>query len=124
MSTIRYDHGTSYGEISESGEIVERTGWHDPETVECGCSQTVGKGAYTDVTVDIDGVIITFYHQSPIVIERVDETTISSCGYKTKTTKKRINDTIPPEYTVRQEDSDWYLDTPDGRREFRDGMGI
>ena len=50
--------------------------------------------------------------------------TLDSGGYQTVTTKDRMNRFLPLGYRVYQKDFDWYLHTPEGTREYQDGMQI
>ena len=50
--------------------------------------------------------------------------TLDSGGYQTVTTKDRMNRFLPLGYRVYQKDFDWYLQTPEGTREYQDGMQI
>lgn len=124
----------TYGEAVENGEIVTKDGWHRPTGTAgirdrrpaCGCEPADGnKGAYRDVTVEMpDGRLVHFYHQSPIAVTFPDDSVrVSSCGWKTSTTKERLNRYVPRGYHIVQRDFDWYVKTPDGDRiDFRDGM--
>lgn len=78
------------------------------------------------MTVELaNGMVIHYYHQSPVVVEHPSgEITISSCGYDTRTTKERINQYLPSSYRVYQEDYEWHLRTPEEDRKFEDGMVI
>lgn len=118
---------------TEQGEVINKDGYHQPgnrgpfmRPRGCGCTLTTDKGAYRDVSVSMpDGRKIHYYHQSPVVVEDTVSGVyrLSSCGYRTATTKERINRYIPSGYFVRQEDFEWYLEKPDGSREpFHDGM--
>lgn len=114
----------SFKKAKSKGTVVEKDGYH--QCRQCYCSLTTRKGAYRDVTVQVDGMTIHFYHQNPVVVEYEDGTyRLSSCGYQTKTTKERINRYLPRGYYVKQEDFTWYLEKPnDDRVEFKDGMEI
>lgn len=119
----------SFDRAIENGEITHQSGYHKPDKYHpnvrsCGCTKTTPKGAYRDVSVDMGGFTVHFYHQSPIVVEYDTFLRLSSCGYETATTKERINRYIPSGYFVRQEDFEWYLETPEGRTRFTDGMII
>jgi len=76
------------------------------------------------VTVEYGGATVHFYHQSAVVVRDGRTLRLDSHGYRTSTTKKRINRHLPAGYSVVQRDYDWYLETPDGREEFRDGMTV
>lgn len=116
-----------FKDAKEQGEVVEKNGYHQPRKLRtgCGCRLTTDKGAYRDVTIALDDRIIHYYHQSPVVTELPDGSfKIDSCGYRTSTTKERINRYLPSGYYLYQEDYEWFLKTPDGEREFTDGMRI
>lgn len=112
----------------ENGEIVNKDGYHQPGSnryiANCGCSLTTGKGAYRDVSIRDNDTIVHYYHQSPVVVENGDLFRISSCGWKTSTTKERINRHLPRGFRVFQEDFEWYVETPEETLEFKDGMKI
>lgn len=121
-----------FKEAVERGELVGKGGYHNPDTVsnprwdKCGCEKTTRNGAYRDVTVEMDdGMVLHFYHQSPIVVEKGDTVRLSSCGWETSTTKERINRYVPSGYRVYQEDHDWYISRRDGdTMDFYDGVEI
>jgi len=111
------------------GSVLEKSGYHQPggrgrNAPRCGCSKTTEKGAYRDVTVELpDGSIVHYYHQSPVVVRDGQQYRLDNHGYKTSTTKERINRHIPSGYSVVQRDFTWYVETPDGDRlEFENGM--
>jgi hypothetical protein len=62
-------------------------------------------------TLDLGHEVITVtYHDNPVVNFFPDGTvTYSSCGWKTPTTKERINWFLPDGFRVYQEKSVWYL---------------
>lgn len=127
--TCHKNHGKGTPKFSEAknkGEIIEKESYHKPEKSRCGCSKTTKKGAYRDVSIKMaSGKIIHYYHQHPVVVEHEDGSiTVSNCGHSTSTTKERINSYLPRGYSVYQEDFDWYLSTPEGDREFEQGMVI
>lgn len=117
----------SFGDATERGEIVEKSGYHQPGRgrVYCGCDLTTRKGAYRDVTVRVDGVTVHYYHQSPVVVTDGETWRIDNHGYKTATTKERICRYLPAGYSVIQRDFEWFVTTPDGERlPFKNGMTI
>lgn len=130
-----------FSTATDTGEVTDRSGYHkrkdlpaprdrSPGWIDCRCDATTPKGAYRDVTVAMpDGRTIHYYHQSPVVVEKDGAVNtyyrLDSCGYKTDTTKGRINEHIPHGWKVRQIDFEWYVETPDDDRiEFDDGMVI
>lgn len=121
----------SFSEAMEKGRVVSEDGYHKPDTKgkeswdKCGCDKTTRKGAYRDVTIQHGENRIHFYHQSPVVVETPEGVRVSSCGWKTDSTKERINRYLPPENRLIQEDGDWYVTREKGDRvEFRDNMVI
>jgi len=108
----------------EEGNVVDKSGYHQCRN--CSCRKTTKKGAYRDVTVELGGDVIHFYHQSAVVIEKTDGSlVIDSHGYRTSTTKERINMYLPAHWYVYQRNYVWYLENPDGHHEeFEDGMTI
>lgn len=108
-------HPTDYSEARDAGEVVEQAGYHQPQNYTyrqrgCGCSLDTAKGAYRDVSVQMpDGRVIHYYHQSPVVVVADGRYRLSGCGYRTRTTKERINDRLPSGYRLEQEDYEWYL---------------
>jgi len=129
----------SYSEAREEGTVRDKDGYHQPGTnryhVGCGCSLDTDKGAYRDVTVETpDGLVLYFYHQSPVVVQLGGRYRLDSHGYRTSTTKQRINRHTPRGVKVFQEDYEWYLKQYDPSvslserdptiEEFTDGMHI
>src|SRR5688572_14839133 len=59
---------------------------------------------------NMEDVIKIRYHGNPIVVFYPDGSmSLSSCGWKTVTTKERINWSLPEEFMMYQESSIWYL---------------
>lgn len=133
--------GIDYDSIAESDstERIEQSGWHKPERKksydrmamrrdrkkwECGCELVTDKGAYRDEIYELDsGAVIYYLHQSPIVVQHGDSYRLDSCGYQTRTTRKRMNKNLPFGYRVRQRSGDWFVSLPDDTEvEFEDGM--
>lgn len=81
-----------------------------------------------------DGAIQILYHGSSIVrffpqeLTNPPAVTLSSCGWKTSTTKERINDCLPEGFRLWQQRGIWYLGRiPYNDRErwiFQDGITI
>ena len=65
-------------------------------------------------------------HNTDIVSYRADGViTLNSGGYRTVTTKQRINQLLPPGWDVYQKKHKWYVVAPNGEQEdFFDGMKI
>jgi hypothetical protein len=118
-----------FHEVCDSGTVVHRDGWHKPgqyprRLPDCGCTKTTDKGAYRDVIVEFKGATVYYYHQSPVVIEYPDCYRVSSCGWQTATTKERISRHLPTGYRVRQIDFEWYMEKPNCREQFHDGLFV
>ena len=50
--------------------------------------------------------------------------TLNNGGWKTVTTKSRINDALPVGFYLYQQDFEWFVNTPDGALPFVNGMII
>lgn len=105
---------TTYTKAIEKGSIVNKKSWHNPNSrgfmQSCGCKTKQGnKGTYRDITVELDGNTLHFYHQTLIVKKSGQMYTLNNGGYKTSTTKERINRYLPSPWYVKQVDFDWYL---------------
>lgn len=70
--------------------------------------------------------VVILYHGSPVVIFKPESSSFSSCGWKTITTKERINWFLPEGFSCWQEKSVWYIsDRNAGKRYgFADGITI
>lgn len=63
------------------------------------------------------------YHGSKIITYHPDNSfTLSSCGFRTKTTKHRLNEFGPVK--VFQKNNDWFIKTPTGSVIFFDGIRV
>jgi len=63
------------------------------------------------------------YHDTDVVTVSADDTyTLDSGGWRTVTTKARINEYSPAR--LYQQKGVWYLSTPTGRIPFADGMAV
>ena len=117
-------HTKRFKTAKEKGCIVNKDGYHQCKN--CYCELTTRKGAYRDITIELDGKELHYYHLNLIVIKDLDNSyELDSCGYRTKTTKERINRYIPSGFRVYQKDFTWYVSKPNGKvAEFKDGMVI
>jgi len=116
-----------YNVVSDNGVDMGKSGYHKPDYY-CGCSEvTDGGGAYRDERYYFEDPSRHLYylHQNCIACEKKDKIIIHSCGYRSKTTKDRLNKIIGKfKFRIEQIDFKWYLrDNITGiRREFEDGM--
>lgn len=72
-----------------------------------------------------DGIALR-YHATDVITARHDGTvTLDSGGWRTATTKKRINAYLPADWSLYQSDFAWFLRHLDGRvQPFADGVII
>lgn len=117
-------HTKRFKTAKEKGKVINKDGYHQCRN--CYCSLTTRKGAYRDVTIELDNDIVHYYHQSPIVTEKPDNSMVlHTHGHKTKSTKQRINRYIPSGFKVYQENFNWFMKKPNGKVvEFKDDMVI
>jgi hypothetical protein len=72
-----------------------------------------------------DGAIGIFYHDTAVVTFHPDNSvTLTSGGWRTPTTKDRINTYMPSGYHVQQTKGVWYLQSPVGEYVFEDNITI
>jgi hypothetical protein len=118
-----------YFDAREQGVIEDTDGYHQPggnaHQPDCGCELVTPKGAYRYETVTLDGVTIRYLHQHPVVVTDGDRYRLDSCGWKTDTTKRTINEMLPYGFKVYQREGDWYVERPDDDPlPFEDGMVV
>jgi len=120
-----------------NSETLEKNGYHKPKARQprhlagirhggCGCWKTTEKGAYRDVVVRTeDGKRVRYYHQTPVFVKKGNLIRLNTGGYRTSTTKERINRELPPGYRLVQRDREWFIKAPNsGFLEYRDGVQI
>ncbi len=73
--------------------------------------------------LDCGGYVVT-YHQTEVVRLENGIITLDSGGYKTATTKKRMNKHTPDSIQVYQEQGKWWVSTSLGYLDFKDGMTV
>lgn len=83
-------------------------------------------GVATKVHPVLGGGFAVQYHATDIVIARPDGTiTLNSGGWRTPTTKERINRYLPTGYTLIQDKHTWYIKQPNGADVlFQDGITL
>lgn len=115
------DKSFPYEEVSKTGERIFRRNWHYPNL--CDCDLVTEKGAYRDEAYRIDDWTVYYYHQHAIAAIIGCRVVLDSCGYRTVTTKERMNCYINPlGYRVYSKDWVWYVDTGGNTVKFHDGM--
>lgn len=58
-------------------------------------------------------VLIIKYHQTPIVAWYKDKIVLNHGGWKTTTTKSRMNTFLPQGYKIYQNNFEWFITVPD-----------
>lgn len=118
------DVDTKYKTVVNRGNVLNKSGRHNSSS-KCDCDFDSELGHYRDVEVMYDGYRYVFYHSTAIIVESPDgEYRLSSGGWKTKSTKERINRNLPSGYKLVQEDYDWFIQTQESMINFRSGMVI
>lgn len=87
-------------------------------------THTIGRHA-TTIGRDDSGRVVVTYHTTPVVTVDGHNVTLRSGGWRTATTKSRMNQTanqLGLRFNVYQKDWDWFVSTPDGVIPFTDGM--
>jgi len=65
------------------------------------------------------------YHSTAVIESDCTTITLRSGGWRTATTKKRINAFLPEGYSVYQDNFEWFVRLPNGLAiDFEDGMKI
>ncbi len=84
----------------------------------------VRKIAHNTYAVERDGHYEITYHGHTIARFYPTHVTVNSCGYKTVTTKQRLNCLIPSQFGIYQENYEWYVwdRKNDSKFTFHDGM--
>lgn len=66
-------------------------------------------------------VLVILYQTAILTIHPDDSFTVSSGGWRTVTSKQRLNALLPAGYRVNQRNFEWFIDTPEGEYDFCDG---
>lgn len=85
----------------------------------------IGNNTYIVTNVEGGGGYSIILHRTPIVTYHPDgRVTLRSGGYRTVTTKARMNEVLPGNIRVYQQRHDWFVSTPHGDIPFHDGMVV
>jgi len=113
---------TDYENVISNGAVQSYKSRHSRSNKK---PQNARYSQYRDVTVDYRGKRYVFYYSTAIVVGYEDgRIRLANGGWETKSTKERINRHLPSGYKLTSEDSEWGINTPDGRIEFKNGMVI
>ncbi|MFA5307431.1 MAG: hypothetical protein WC365_08340 [Candidatus Babeliales bacterium] len=99
-----------YTEISTNpnAKRIIATNSHYP--TQCTCETGYKKTAYRDETYTFEDKTIYYYHQHAIAVKTKDSITFDSCGFRTSTTKERINNYLPQPYRLYQDSHKWFIE--------------
>jgi len=118
------DIETDYETVVTQGEVVQSINPHH-QGVDCDCDTDLPHGNKRDVTVEYDSRKYYFYHQTPVVVKLGNGVYIlANNGFRTLSTKKRINNRLPSGFKISQRDFEWYIETPEGELRFINGMTL
>lgn len=113
-------------DMKEKGTIIEKGGYH--RCLSCACELETRCGAYRDTVIEYDGMTFYYYHQHCIMFKRGNQVTLDSCGWKTITTKERLNKYLPSGWGIWQSNWIWYVGqypySKEKCTEFQDGMTL
>lgn len=85
----------------------------------------VSMGANTTIRYDGEDIVIRLHKTDIICYHPDDSVTLNSGGYRTTTTKGRINAFLSPKLHIYAEQGAWWIDTSyQNPVEFRDGIRI
>lgn len=112
-------------------KLISQGSYHRIPNRLCNCEATTLhlKGAYRDITIQYGNTRVFYYHQHAIVVKIGDTITLDSCGYRTPSTKERINHYLSYPYMLYQKKHVWYLRNNDKTKddepiEFHDGITL
>jgi len=120
------DIETEFETVYHEGKVVAEDSYHQPDKAKrCKCTNTTKKGAYREVVVEHNDKEYFYLHQNLIMVKlSPSKFMISNAGYKTKLTKRTLNEMLPSGFKIKQRDCDWYVDTGNTMLDFYNGMII
>lgn len=113
-------------------EATRPKGWQNPSSIDSAYDEALAflgkrdsrKVAPNTYLIQGDGNALVRYHGNLIVIYEPGRITLNSQGYRTYTTKERINWFLPAGYGLYQERHQWFVQGPEGTQPFEDGMTL
>lgn len=116
-----------YQKIKDIARLAHKSGYHQARM--CTCNLTTSKGAYRDEIYQLGNITLTYYHQHCIGAYNpsIGELVISSCGFRTSTTKERINWVLSQHgYNIYQARLKWFVRGQHTKKEmpFHDGLTL
>lgn len=71
-----------------------------------------------------DDISIVLHHTAVVTFRKNGEIVLNSGGWRTTTTKARINAALPTGYHVYQDKREWFVQTPGQQVKYQDGMTL
>jgi hypothetical protein len=121
LTDLLKEHGSLYATITNSGQFQVYVGLFKKEGKSK--SKKIGNNTYR---IDYETSEAIRLHNTDILIFEADHVTLNSGGWQTVTTKARMNQYLPAEVRISQENFEWFVnDSRDGsKKPFVDGMII
>ena len=114
-----------YTFVRDIGKRIYKNHYHYPKLCTC---ETFGKKTVPrDEWYQIANLTLVYYHQHCIIADNGSEITLDSCGYRTATTKERMNAYFYEKgYDIRvyQQNYEWYIEHNGQTIKFRDGIKL
>lgn len=116
---LKYPFNEVYN--NPDNEILFEESYH--QSNQCNCDYTTRSGSYSDVKIRTkNGDTLFYYHQHCIKAQTNEGVFLSSCGYRTVTTLKRLNSYSS--YWIIQRKYVWYIQYRGVDIPFYDGINV
>jgi hypothetical protein len=118
VSSIIEEHGPVFATITDEGQFQVYIGIfkRDPNSL-CKSKKVANN---TLEVIDWEGSRHIRLHNTNVLTFKGDKITLNSGGYRTRTTKERINEFLPNGYHLSQKAFEWFLNG----EPFTDGMEL
>jgi len=95
--------------------------WESNKNPEIAYNTRIGKLVLPNTEEEVFALI---YHTSVVVVWYEDRRVmLNTEGWQTLTTKQRIQESLPPGFSIWQKNHEWFVGGPGGRtHKYRDGM--
>jgi hypothetical protein len=79
------------------------------------CNNTTAERQYSEPNIfpEFDGVVVRYHGHAIVILHPDNSTTLADCGWRTSTTKERLNLFAPYGVRVWQEKGVWYYSVRD-----------
>jgi len=122
---VSLDQMYPYTIARELGDRIYKANYHYPKL--CTCDTFGKKTVPRDEWYQIANLTLVYYHQHCIIADNGNEIILDSCGYRTLTTKERMNAYFYERgYNIRiyQQNYEWYIEHNGQTIKFRDGIKL